>query len=872
MSKKKTSKKARLYQLIIVVTIIALTSHAFSIRKIAADPLSNPILFTLVVPPIASSGSFGHQLETFGNHLTGMDAAPRGGDLCMMSTDGTIRFLTAEAGFGVGSGAIQGVDGIAVRQPSVHWNGSKALFSMVIGGPTQAFDQSYRSNRWQIYEITNLTEVVSGMAPIIQKIANQPAYNNVSPIYGSDGQIIFTSDVPLFGMEHTYPQFDEYESSQTNTGIFKLNPSTGKVVHLTHSPSGDFDIHLAKDGRVISTRWEHLKRDQQASNHRAGNTQWQPVNYESEAPNAAIVNASAIIDGKPYADADGTPYEIFPEAFVHIENGINVEPNRDTNEPLHDFNEFLPWEITENGERHQTMNHVGRHEFGGVYQEGSKIDDPNLVFGLGNYSSNAYRETVGSDAGIFQIKEDPRPGKEGTFYGTWSREFKRFASGRIFEFSLPIGANPQDMEVVDWSSPDIDNVANAGKGHFRNPIMTMDGVMLVSHATEDALFDQSHPYTFRICKMVKNTADASDTEHIPGSYLTGAGLTKDIVYWGDSSDPITVTVQLSEVGIAEIVTKDAPVALPTYEVDPIEKSVLDEEAIDLEELRAWMIENNLAIIAIRNATERDQGESQQPFNLRVPGGVESIPSSGKVYDISHFQIFQADLIRGYGLRNYDGRRPIATPIHDTDQSPVIEKFNLLDPQAPEGSVKIGLDGSIAAFVPATRALSWQTLAPDGEEVVRERQWLTFSPGEIRTCEGCHGINNKTHLGNDKPINKPEALRDLVKAWKSKMDGTTLGLLSSALGNEITIEKIFPNPFSNETLIRFSLKESQLINVSIYNIQGKLVRELSNDVLKHGEHTLIWKGENDLGGRCTSGIYMCKLSTENGVHTSKIVLK
>ena len=848
-----------------LILIFLGTSSSPSVFRKQSDVLTNPILFSLVVPPFAK-GSFGHQLETFGNHLTGMNEAPRGGDLCLMTVDGTVRFLTQEAGFGVASGGIQAENGIAVRQPSVKWDGSKALFSMVIGGPISAYDQSYRSNVWQIYEITNLTEVISGMTPIIEKIPNQPAYNNVSPIYGSDGQILFTSDAPLFDMGHTYPQFDEYESAPTNTGIFKLNPENGKVTHLTHSPSGDFDIHLAKDGRIISTRWEHLKRDQQASNHRAGNTQWQPVNYEDESENAAIVNAPAIKDGKPYADADGTPYEIFPEAFVHIENGINVEPNRDPNEPLHDFNEFLPWEITENGERHQTMNHVGRHEFGGVFQNGSKIDDPNLVFGLGNFSANAYRETVGSDAGIFQIREDPRTGREGTFYGVWSREFSRFSSGRIFEFSLPIGANPQDMEVVDWTSPDIDNVADAGKGHFRNPIMTMDGSMLASHTTEDGLFDQSHPYTFRICKLEKANADANDTEHIPGDYLTVEGFSKEIQYWGDSPDPIVRNVDLSETGIVEVVTRSQPTARPLYEIEEVERTVLEEEDIDVDALRTWMVDNNLALIAIRNATQRDEGERQQPFNLRVPNGVESIPAEGKIYDISHFQIFQADMIRGYGLRYFEGRRPIATPMHDTDQSPVIEEFNSFDEEAPESSVQIGLDGSIAAFVPATRALTWQILAPDGEEVVRERQWLTFAPGEIRTCEGCHGINDKTHLGNDKPSNKPEALRRLVNDWKKRIGGDVLGLTPG----DFSASLAYPNPFSTETTVVFELDKKQQVDISVFSIQGMLVRNLLSEMMGSGNREIVWDGRDVNGKPCSAGTYFITVKRGDQVFTSRVI--
>lgn len=870
----KILKNGRATKFVILVILITCTSQRPAAFRQQDSKLDNPLLFALVVPPLTYN-NFGHQLETFGNHLTGMQQqAPRGGDLCIMNTDGSVRFLTKEAGFGVEDGEIQAENGIAARQPCVHWDGSRALFSMVIGGPIKAYDQSYRNNKWQIYEITNLNDVVAGMTPIIEKIANQPNYNNLSPIYGSDDQILFTSDQPLFNLTHTYPQMDEYESAPTNTGIFKLNPETGKTIHLTHSPSGDFDIHLAKDGRVISTRWEHLKRDQQASNHRAGNTQWQPVNYESESATAAIIKGEPMKDGKPYADVDGTPYEIFPEAFVHIENGINVEPNRDENEPLHDFNEFLPWEITENGERHQTVNHVGRHEFGGVFQHGSKMDDDNLYYGLGDLSANAYRETVGSDAGIFQVKEDPRPGKEGTFYGTWAREFGRFSSGRIFEFALPIGANPQDMEVIDWTNELIDNQAN-DLGHFRNPTMMMNGTMLVSFAEESNLFGRDYPYTFRISKMVKKSTDVSDTEHIAGEPLAGDVIQREIVYWGDAVAPLSATVEMSEAEIAEIVPRTAPTARPKYEIDPIEKSVLDEEGIDETALRAWMVENNLALIAIRNMTERDAGEQQQPFNLRVPGGVESIPASGKVYDISHLQIFGGEMIRGYGLRNYVGRRTIATPLRNTEANPNIKDVNLFDSSGPESSIKIGIDGSVAAFVPATRALTWQSVSPEGEPIVRERQWITFAPGEIRTCEGCHGINDKSHLGNGAPQNKPEALRALVQSWKNGFEGN-----NNALGFEnafqtkggVTLYQNFPNPFKNVTTISFVLNEAKPIRIKIYDMQGKVIKKLLDEKTEKGKHNILWNGKDSTGNGCGSGIYVCEFSDGTTQLYNRIILQ
>jgi len=52
-------------------------------------------------------------------------------------------------------------------------------------------------------------------------------------------------------------------------------------------------------------------------------------------------------------------------------------------------------------------------------------------------------------------------------------------------------------------------------------------------------------------------------------------------------------------------------------------------------------------------------------------------------------------------------------------------------------------------------------------VVRERYWITFQPGEIRTCKNCHGINTVDQAGQPPPENKPLALRELLRYWKSR---------------------------------------------------------------------------------------------------------
>src|SRR5204863_7617852 len=128
---------------------------------------------------------------------------------------------------------------------------TKAIFSMVIGAPTKQYQvQTYY---WQLYEISGLDQ---NETQLITKVPNQPAnFNNISPIYGTDDRIIFTSDRPRTGELHLYPQLDEYEEQATVTGLWSLQPTNGDLFLLNHAPSGAFSPILDRAGRVIFVRW-----------------------------------------------------------------------------------------------------------------------------------------------------------------------------------------------------------------------------------------------------------------------------------------------------------------------------------------------------------------------------------------------------------------------------------------------------------------------------------------------------------------------------------------------------------------------------------------------------------------------------------------
>ncbi len=71
------------------------------------------------------------------------------------------------------------------------------------------------------------------------------------------------------------------------------------------------------------------------------------------------------------------------------------------------------------------------------------------------------------------------------------------------------------------------------------------------------------------------------------------------------------------------------------------------------------------------------------------------------------------------------------------------------------------------------------------------------------------------------------------------------------------EVITPNSFTNNKLIiSYQLKESgQTASVSIYNSQGKLVKQLGKNVLLGTSGSFEWTGDDNSGNICHSGIYI-----------------
>jgi hypothetical protein len=83
-------------------------------------------------------------------------------------------------------------------------------------------------------------------------------------------------------------------------------------------------------------------------------------------------------------------------------------------------------------------------------------------------------------------------------------------------------------------------------------------------------------------------------------------------------------------------------------------------------------------------------------------------------------------------------------------------------------------------------------------------------------------------------------------------------------------EVSPNPFTERTLFRFNLKNSVASNIQVYDLQGRLVRELLNKTLSSGRHTMSWNGLDAAGQSVPDGVYVLRGQFGDHIVNRKVI--
>ena len=108
---------------------------------------------------------------------------------------------------------------------------------------------------------------------------------------------------------------------------------------------------------------------------------------------------------------------------------------------------------------------------------------------------------------------------------------------------------------------------------------------------------------------------------------------------------------------------------------------------------------------------------------------------------------------------------------------------------------------------------------------------------------------------------PECIEDYI--GEQECD---LSIIDNLISTTYNLSSPYPNPFNPSTTISFSIPQSGMVSLNVYDITGKLITTLINEQLNIGYHSIDWDGTNQ-----SSGMYLVRMESGEYVETQKLLL-
>ena len=109
------------------------------------------------------------------------------------------------------------------------------------------------------------------------------------------------------------------------------------------------------------------------------------------------------------------------------------------------------------------------------------------------------------------------------------------------------------------------------------------------------------------------------------------------------------------------------------------------------------------------------------------------------------------------------------------------------------------------------------------------------------------------------------------AWLIKVENPLVEIGESFIPNVFALHQNYPNPFNPVTSLRYDLPEDGLVNITIYDMMGRVVSNLVSSQQNTGYKSVQWNATNDKGASVSAGIYLYTIQAGDYSQTKKMVL-
>lgn len=107
----------------------------------------------------------------------------------------------------------------------------------------------------------------------------------------------------------------------------------------------------------------------------------------------------------------------------------------------------------------------------------------------------------------------------------------------------------------------------------------------------------------------------------------------------------------------------------------------------------------------------------------------------------------------------------------------------------------------------------------------------------------------------------------VEVYDPSTAPTDIERIHLRLPRQIKLNQNHPNPFNPATTIQFSLPQTSHVTIEIYSGSGRHIETLIDGTVSAGIHRIQWNGSEH-----PSGIYICRLKTDQSIQTRKLILQ
>lgn len=210
---------------------------------------------------------------------------------------------------------------------------------------------------------------------------------------------------------------------------------------------------------------------------------------------------------------------------------------------------------------------------------------------------------------------------------------------------------------------------------------------------------------------------------------------------------------------------------------------------------------------------------------------------------------------------------------------------------PSSDLQIKFDSCARAYVPGLRIIDLTTpgtgiSTPDLLRSDHAPFWTAGLPALMLT-DGADYRNPHYHLASDtlgtltpqflfRNIKAVIAtLATLAKPIHAGVGESNDFILNALVSNQPTVPvhrmTVVPNPGEEHFTLLFSLDVPSPLEVSVFNMEGRLIKKLADRNFAAGDQEIEWDAKNEAGNKVSKGMYLMTIRHANGVESARVLV-